>query len=198
MDKKVLFIGLDGSTFDLLDPLMKKGIMPRLSRFIDIQFLPRDMTHKPLGTLDLTSNKFITPVYGNSGDHRMHGIILGKGPGLRRHRAMIVQTLLLTLVMRAVWSLGFVAVARAMQLPLELPAIFAFVSLVDLIRMLPITPIGLREGAFVLLLASIGIGRKRAPMFSLLGFAPLLLMAVAGGVAYISRKMAGQSGLDPG
>jgi uncharacterized protein (TIRG00374 family) len=108
---------------------------------------------------------------------------------LRRHKAMIVQTLILTLVIRAAWSLGFVAVARAMSLPLELPAIFAFVSLVDLIRMLPITPngIGLREGAFVLLLASVGIGREQALMFSLLGFAPLLLMAVAGGVIYISR-----------
>jgi len=37
-----------------------------------------------LGTLDLTSNKFITPVYGNSGDHRMHGIMMGRGPELRR------------------------------------------------------------------------------------------------------------------
>ena len=42
------------------------------------------MSNKPLGTLDLTSNKFITPVYGNSGDHRMHGIFLGRGPELRR------------------------------------------------------------------------------------------------------------------
>jgi len=50
----------------------------------DIQFLPSDMSNKPLGTLDLTSNKFITPVYGNSGDHRMHGILLGRGPELRR------------------------------------------------------------------------------------------------------------------
>ena len=33
MSKKVLFIGLDGSTFDILDPLMKTGIMPRLKRF---------------------------------------------------------------------------------------------------------------------------------------------------------------------
>ncbi|SRR6266404_2108416 len=49
----------------------------------DIQFLPSDMSNKPLGTLDLTSNKFITPVYGNSGDHRMHGIFLGRGPELR-------------------------------------------------------------------------------------------------------------------
>jgi predicted AlkP superfamily phosphohydrolase/phosphomutase len=50
----------------------------------DIQFLPADMTNKPLGTLDLTSNRFITPVYGNSGDHRMHGIMIGRGPELRR------------------------------------------------------------------------------------------------------------------
>lgn len=50
----------------------------------DIQFLPSDMSNKPLGTLDLTSNRFITPVYGNSGDHRMHGIMLGRGPELKR------------------------------------------------------------------------------------------------------------------
>lgn len=50
----------------------------------DIQFLPADMSNKPLGTLDLTSNRFITPVYGNSGDHRMHGILLGRGPELKR------------------------------------------------------------------------------------------------------------------
>jgi predicted AlkP superfamily phosphohydrolase/phosphomutase len=50
----------------------------------DLQFLPTDMTNKPLGTLDLTSNKFITPVYGNSGDHRMHGIMIGRGPNLQK------------------------------------------------------------------------------------------------------------------
>ena len=50
----------------------------------DLQFLPSDMSNKPLGTLDLTSNKFITPVYGNSGDHRMHGVMMGRGPELRR------------------------------------------------------------------------------------------------------------------
>ena len=49
----------------------------------DIQFLPVDMANKPLGTLDLTSNRFITPVYGNSGDHRMHGVMMGRGAELR-------------------------------------------------------------------------------------------------------------------
>ena len=35
MSKKVLFIGLDGATFDVLDPLIDQGLMPRLKRFID-------------------------------------------------------------------------------------------------------------------------------------------------------------------
>src|ERR1051325_2686471 len=34
MSKQVLFIGLDGSTFDVLDPLMQAGLMPRLQEFI--------------------------------------------------------------------------------------------------------------------------------------------------------------------
>src|ERR671938_2021061 len=34
MSKQVLFIGLDGATFDVLDPLIEKGLMPRLARFI--------------------------------------------------------------------------------------------------------------------------------------------------------------------
>src|SRR5215831_10975477 len=35
MSKKVIFIGLDGATFDVLDPLMNQGLMPRLKEFID-------------------------------------------------------------------------------------------------------------------------------------------------------------------
>jgi predicted AlkP superfamily phosphohydrolase/phosphomutase len=57
---------------------------PRINEAPDIQFLPADMTNKPLGTLDLTSNKFITRAYGNSGDHRMHGIFIGCGPEVRK------------------------------------------------------------------------------------------------------------------
>src|SRR5690242_1871087 len=34
MSKKVLFIGLDGATFDVLDPLIAKGLMPRLQQFM--------------------------------------------------------------------------------------------------------------------------------------------------------------------
>jgi predicted AlkP superfamily phosphohydrolase/phosphomutase len=81
---------------DLVDPDTKEPLIgpiwrredlyngPHIDEAPDIQFLPGNMANKPLGTLDLTSNKFITPVYGNSGDHRMHGIFMGRGPELRR------------------------------------------------------------------------------------------------------------------
>ncbi|MGH9759761.1 MAG: alkaline phosphatase family protein, partial [Blastocatellia bacterium] len=34
MNKKVMFIGLDGATFDLLDPFINKGLMPNLKKLI--------------------------------------------------------------------------------------------------------------------------------------------------------------------
>jgi len=71
----------------LIGPIWRREDLysgPHIEESPDIQFLPADMTNKPLGTLDLTSNKFITPVYGNSGDHRMHGVMLGRGPEIRR------------------------------------------------------------------------------------------------------------------
>jgi len=71
----------------LIGPIWRREdlyVGPRSDEAPDLQFLPADMTNKPLGTLDLTSNRFITPVYGNSGDHRMHGIFIGRGPDLRR------------------------------------------------------------------------------------------------------------------
>ncbi|HEV8486969.1 MAG TPA: alkaline phosphatase family protein [Blastocatellia bacterium] len=71
----------------LIGPIWRREDLyngPHSDESPDLQFLPTDMSNKPLGTLDLTSNKFITPVYGNSGDHRMHGIMLGRGPELRR------------------------------------------------------------------------------------------------------------------
>ncbi|HVF91838.1 MAG TPA: alkaline phosphatase family protein [Blastocatellia bacterium] len=72
----------------LIGPIWRREDLytgPHKDESPDIQFLPTDMANKPLGTLDLTSNKFITPVYGNSGDHRMHGIMLGRGPDLKRN-----------------------------------------------------------------------------------------------------------------
>ncbi len=57
---------------------------PYVDEAPDLVFLPKDMKNKALGTLDFTSNRFIFPAHGNSGDHRMEGILLGLGNGFRR------------------------------------------------------------------------------------------------------------------
>ncbi|MBL8150045.1 MAG: alkaline phosphatase family protein [Blastocatellia bacterium] len=68
---------------------------PHVDSAPDISFLPSDMRYKPMGTLDLTSNHFITDVYGNSGDHRMNGLYIAAGPGVkpgtRLSRARIID-----------------------------------------------------------------------------------------------------------
>lgn len=106
---------------------------------------------------------------------------------VRGRTDIILQTLAVSLLTRIAWTAGFVVVAQAMNLGLGVILIFAFIAIVDLIRMLPITPngLGLREGAMVLLLAQVGIGHERALMFSLLSFAPLLVLAIVGGVIYM-------------
>jgi predicted AlkP superfamily phosphohydrolase/phosphomutase len=54
-----------------------------VDRAPDLTFLPRDMRNKCLGTMDFTSHRFVERAYGNSGDHRMNGILFLAGPGVR-------------------------------------------------------------------------------------------------------------------
>jgi predicted AlkP superfamily phosphohydrolase/phosphomutase len=56
---------------------------PFTGRAPDVTFLPADMRNKALGTVDFTSNRFVERAYGNSGDHRMNGILLMRGEGIR-------------------------------------------------------------------------------------------------------------------
>jgi uncharacterized protein (TIRG00374 family) len=109
--------------------------------------------------------------------------------GLRRHRTMFFATVFLSVLMRVLWSLGCYVVALAMGLDLGLPVVFAFISIVDLIRMLPISigGLGVRELTLIALFANVGLERERAVAFSILAFSPLVLIAIAGGIVYIMR-----------
>src|SRR5438552_5098719 len=108
---------------------------------------------------------------------------------LRRDLTLLVRTSLVSVLIRVVWSLGCFVVAWAMQLPIDVLSMFAFISLVDLVRLMPISVggLGVREGALIVLFATIGITREQALAFSLLAFAPLYWNAIVGGVLYISR-----------
>lgn len=58
---------------------------PYVDEAPDIVLLPKDMSDKALGTLDFTSNRFLFPAYGNSGDHRLEGILLAMGEPFRKN-----------------------------------------------------------------------------------------------------------------
>ena len=108
---------------------------------------------------------------------------------LRRYPGMLAATAFVSVAIRVVWSLGCYVVSLAMGLPLGIAVIFAFISLVDLIRLMPISigGLGVREWVLVVLFANVGLAREQALMFSFLAFAPVILNAVAGGIMYISR-----------
>ncbi|HMG36337.1 MAG TPA: lysylphosphatidylglycerol synthase transmembrane domain-containing protein [Blastocatellia bacterium] len=108
---------------------------------------------------------------------------------MKFHRGMMIGTLALSITIRVVWSLGCYVVARAMALPLPLITVFSFMSIVDLIRLLPISVggLGVREWVMVALFASVGLSREQALSFSLLVFAPVYLNAIAGGLIYLAR-----------
>lgn len=56
---------------------------PLVDQAPDIAFLPADMRHLPLGNADFTSNKFMVDAFGISGCHRMEGVLIARGEGVR-------------------------------------------------------------------------------------------------------------------
>jgi uncharacterized protein (TIRG00374 family) len=108
---------------------------------------------------------------------------------LRRDGALLLRTSMISVLIRIVWSLGCYVVAWAMGLPIGLLTLFAFISLVDLVRLMPISVggLGVREWAVIVLFANLGITREQALTFSILAFAPIYLNAIVGGLLYISK-----------
>jgi len=107
---------------------------------------------------------------------------------LRRDAGLLLRTSIISILIRIVWTLGCYVVSRAMGLPIDLLTLFAFISLVDLVRLMPISigGLGVREWTVIALFATLGITREQSLTFSILAFAPIYLEAVVGGLLYIS------------
>jgi len=107
---------------------------------------------------------------------------------LRSDVALLIRTLLISFVIRIVWSLGCYVIVTAMGLPLDVFTLFAFISLVDLVRLMPISVggLGVREWIVIVMFATAGISREQALTFSFLAFAPIYLNAIAGGIIYLA------------
>lgn len=108
---------------------------------------------------------------------------------LRQDGGLLFRTLMISILIRIVWSLGCYVVAWAMGLQVGVLTVFAFISLVDLVRLMPISVggLGVREWAMIVMFGSVGIAREQALTFSILAFAPIYLNAILGGILYVSR-----------
>ncbi|MCS6805517.1 MAG: alkaline phosphatase family protein [Acidobacteriota bacterium] len=70
----------------LIGPIWKREELyagPHVEHAPDICFLPHDMRYLALGNTDFTSRRFITGAFGNSGGHRLHGVLLAQGEHIR-------------------------------------------------------------------------------------------------------------------
>lgn len=92
----------------------------------------------------------------------------------------------LALLVQGTYIVTWAILARALALPVPLALLAVAVPLVSLVAMLPITlsGLGLREGAWVLLLSPLGISVADAVAYSLLYFLAFSLVSVIGGVAF--------------
>lgn len=169
----------DGALFYFAEALLT-------SAFILSAMLMSDFTSSRLARLcRWIGERLKIPRIGQAASRTIEAI-----SSLRQYKVMFVTTVLLSVLVRVVWSLGCYVIVLAMSLPLSFSMVLAIVSLVDLIRMLPISVggLGVREWTMIVLFANIGIAREQALLFSLLAFAPVLLTAIVGGIIYVSRS----------
>lgn len=70
----------------LIGPIWKREELytgPHVDHAPDVCFLPRDMRYLALGNTDFTSKRFITDAFGNSGGHRLNGVLVAQGEHIR-------------------------------------------------------------------------------------------------------------------
>jgi glycosyltransferase 2 family protein len=83
----------------------------------------------------------------------------------------------------------FLAIARALAIPLPAAAAFLMVPLCTLLQALPVSfnGWGLREGLFALYFAQVGLPRASALAFSLVGAGLIVLLSLSGAVVWMAR-----------
>jgi len=96
----------------------------------------------------------------------------------------------------AVWY--YVAVARALRIPLSASAAFLMVPLCGLLQAVPVSfnGWGLREGLFTVYFGQVGLPKESALAFSLVGAGLVVLLSLSGAVAWMGRT--GAEPADPG
>jgi len=140
----------------LLSPLLQQWVGVRVRRFV-----PRRLGEKLKGFLTSVSE-------------------------YRNERATMTAAMALSIVFQSIPIVYVYCLMRSIGADLDPTALILVVPAVSLVGILPITinGIGLREGAFVLLLAKAGIDRPEAFAIAVMYRVGIMLMSSIGGVLY--------------
>jgi uncharacterized membrane protein YbhN (UPF0104 family) len=119
--------------------------------------------------------------------------------GLARSPRLLVQAVALGFVVQGLYIVLWLVLARSTALPLPGLTLLVAVPIVTLAAMLPVTlgGLGVREGAWLLLLGGSGIPPEQTLAFSLLFFATNLVTGLVGGLVFVLAGT-GLRDADPG
>jgi uncharacterized protein (TIRG00374 family) len=95
-----------------------------------------------------------------------------------------------SLALQALVVWYYLAIARALRIPLAAAAAFLMVPLCTLLQAVPISfnGWGLREGLFALYFHQVGLPRESALAFSLVGAGLIVLLSLSGAVVWMARS----------
>jgi hypothetical protein len=95
-----------------------------------------------------------------------------------------------SLALQALVVWYFLAIARALRIPLPASAAFLMVPLCTLLQAVPVSfnGWGLREGLFALYFHQVGLPRDSALAFSLVGAGLMVLLSLSGAVVWMARS----------
>ncbi len=96
-----------------------------------------------------------------------------------------------SLLVQGTYLVAWMVLGGGLGLHIPLPVYLVCVPIVSLGAMMPITfsGLGIREGAWILLLASLGIPRSTILVFSLMYFAAFVAVGAIGGLAFLFRGL---------
>jgi glycosyltransferase 2 family protein len=156
--------------------------------------------------LSLATLALLAVVVGVAGSSRL-GRLLSRREGWARFASAVhlglarfrhspgaaAQVLLVSFAYQLVVAFGAFLVALAIGLHVGWTAIVAFMPVVAIVQVLPLTigGLGLREGAFVVLLRPLGVTVSQAIAFGLLVYALNLTVSLLGAPAYAAGVTAG-------
>lgn len=108
----------------------------------------------------------------------------------RRRRDILMTTFAYSVVVQLLGIVAVFALARGMSLDVSFVSLLVFVPIAILISLIPlsISGLGFREGAFVILLGTVGIPSQSSMTVSLLWFLSMVVASLWGLVEYLRVK----------